>query len=237
MGKKVDLEAIKAVAVSMLYVDPVPVPKLFDMVVHHPYFTHPWIQSVSEHFDVFDYRTEPEKFMQWREDMKKMILGFDNVNRILLTLNSAYLMNFLRLTYTYFHNNKELADALRFCWTYQEFPNWTERGRPLLTIRKMFRLTRNYIMTPDEQRVYDELPNKVTVYRGQSHQGRYYNALSWTLDGEKAMWFANRFHSETNQGTTYKAVIDKKYIYAYLDERGESEVILDFTKLENIERL
>lgn len=56
-------------------------------------------------------------------------------------------------------------------------------------------------------------------------------ALSWTLDYETADWFARRFDED---GTVYKAQIDKEHIFALFNGRDESEVVLDPKYLKDI---
>ena len=237
MVKKVDLDAIKNVAIAMIHIPATPCPQMMGMVVWHPYYNSPWL-AIVENGEITQLTYDDEKlYPKWIEFMTKRIQSFKNVNQIFLQLNSAYLMNFLRLSYQYWHDNKELADALRYCWSYQECPNWTERGRSLLTCKKLFNKTRKYFMEPEEQAHFDSLPERVTVYRGQSHDGKYYKALSWTDDLEKATWFANRFKQHGERGHLFKAEINKKDIYVFNNERGESELVLDYTKLENIEEL
>ena len=66
------------------------------------------------------------------------------------------------------------------------------------------------------------LPETLTVYRGvTSHNSRNIKALSWTLDRDKAEWFAHRFDEN---GTVYEAEIDKKYVLAFFASRNEAEV-------------
>ena len=56
-------------------------------------------------------------------------------------------------------------------------------------------------------------------------------ALSWTLDKEKAEWFAHRFGED---GTVYQARIGKEHILAFFNARNESEVIIDPDRLTDI---
>jgi hypothetical protein len=48
------------------------------------------------------------------------------------------------------------------------------------------------------------------------------------LDKNVAKWFANRFD---NNGDVIKATINKKHVFAYIDGRGEKEIVLDYKKL------
>ena len=70
------------------------------------------------------------------------------------------------------------------------------------------------------------------MYRGvTSHNADNLKALSWTLDRNKAAWFAHRFGED---GTVYEAQIPKQHIWALLNSRGESEVIVDPRELQDI---
>ena len=49
--------------------------------------------------------------------------------------------------------------------------------------------------------------------------------MSWTLDEEKAKWFATRFDSDMQ--VVYSTTIQKLDILAYFTERGENEIVVD----------
>ena len=77
-----------------------------------------------------------------------------------------------------------------------------------------------------------EMDDTVTIYRGvTSHNQTNIKALSWTLDRDKAEWFAHRFGEN---GTVYEAQIDKENILALFNGRNEAEVIVDPRHLKNI---
>lgn len=81
------------------------------------------------------------------------------------------------------------------------------------------------LMDEAEQAQLAELDDTVTVYRGVTTiNSDNLLALSWTLDYETADWFARRFDED---GTVYKAQIDKEHIFALFNGRNESEVVLD----------
>ena len=79
-----------------------------------------------------------------------------------------------------------------------------------------------HFMSEADRKVYDELPDMVTIYRGVDVGGNP-DGLSWTLDKERAEWFARRFHG---YGTLLTYTIQKVAIMAVLLGRGESEVIV-----------
>ncbi len=66
----------------------------------------------------------------------------------------------------------------------------------------------------------DELPDKLTIYRGTVADDE--DGISWTLDKKMAKFFANRF--DTN-GVVKTAVISKMAALYYTNGRGEKEVI------------
>ena len=59
-----------------------------------------------------------------------------------------------------------------------------------------------------------------TVYRGIGTESRE-NGISWTLDKEKATWFARRF----SEGYVIQGTVEKKDILAFFNDRKEKEVI------------
>lgn len=88
------------------------------------------------------------------------------------------------------------------------------------------------LMDEAEQAQLAELDDTVTVYRGVTTiNSDNLLALSWTLDYETADWFARRFDED---GTVYKAQIDKEHIFALFNGRDESEVVLDPKYLKDI---
>ena len=81
------------------------------------------------------------------------------------------------------------------------------------------------LMDEDEYKQFQALEDTLVVYRGAtSYNANRVKALSWTLDREKAEWFAHRFDED---GAVYEAKIDKAHVYAFFSSRNESEVIVD----------
>lgn len=88
------------------------------------------------------------------------------------------------------------------------------------------------LMDKDELLQFRMLDDVVTVYRGvTSYNAGNVKALSWTLDQDKAEWFAHRYGED---GTVFEAQIRKAHIYALFNSRNESEVIVDPKYLTDI---
>ena len=86
-------------------------------------------------------------------------------------------------------------------------PEWKKRIKEFETVAKK---------NPD---------GTVTLYRGENvDSAKSDDAFSWTLDKKTAKFFADRFSK--GSGRIVEKTVDPKQVIDYLDNRGESEVIL-----------
>jgi hypothetical protein len=81
-------------------------------------------------------------------------------------------------------------------------------------------------MSKEDRKVYDSLPDRFTVYRGQGQRQKI--KCAWTLDVEKAKWFACRFNGITNSAVpvVLTATTTKANVALYLGGRNESEIVV-----------
>jgi len=131
-------------------------------------------------------------------------------------------------------NEKDFNTYLDEGYTLTEFPTLSGK-KPL---KEMFDNSNpKLLMEKKDYEKYLKLPDKVTVYRGLQHKTADIKSLSWTLDKDVATFFAKRWVNAGIQkkiNPVYKAKIDKEHIYMYDNEREEEEIVLDYTKLQNI---
>ena len=73
----------------------------------------------------------------------------------------------------------------------------------------------------------------VTIYRGVRVNN--YKGLSWTIDKQRAEWFAKRFGINGEKGYVFTGLIKKKDIIAFFDSRNEEEVVCDYRKIKDIQ--
>lgn len=74
----------------------------------------------------------------------------------------------------------------------------------------------------------------ITIYRGEgSRSASIDKAYSWSVDINKALFFANRFNQSENS-RLYEAKIHIDNIIAYIKNRGEEEVLVFPDKLEDV---
>jgi hypothetical protein len=71
--------------------------------------------------------------------------------------------------------------------------------------------------------VFDSLPEQIELWRGTSHTS--IGGLSWTLDQEKAIWFARRFCTNSRVPLVAKGTVAKGDVLAYFGERDEREIV------------
>lgn len=92
-------------------------------------------------------------------------------------------------------------------------------------IKLLEKANKNTLMTKNEQTYLNNLPEKVTLYRGVTEINRYNKkALSWTTDKNVALWFANRF--KTDYRAIWTITIPKSLILCYF-ETSEKECIVN----------
>lgn len=135
---------------------------------------------------------------------------------ILMTLYSKNLIS-----------RKEYSEALIDLWVDTEFPH--QNGVSEMYIAFVL-ADKKYLMTPKEKKKFDKLPKTMQVFRGLQENAEK-RALSWTRDKKVAIWFATRFD---RKGGVLKAKIPKESVFAYKEERGEAEIILNPENLKDI---
>jgi len=81
---------------------------------------------------------------------------------------------------------------------------------------------KHIFMKKGEMETYNNLPQKIKVYRGACKDG-----YSWTLSKEKAQWFCDRNNKIFGDNSkVMEKVVDKSQIFAFLNGRKEREVII-----------
>ncbi len=95
------------------------------------------------------------------------------------------------------------------------------------------------MMGESERQRWDDLPPEFTIYRGQQRKTDPVG-LAWTLSRNRAEWFASRervrFAAGWTKGPGVVLVgkVSKRDALAYLDHRGEQEVLVPADKVREI---
>jgi len=229
-GKNINMQAIINTAINLLEL-PITKENLGDFgIVYHPFFNNTYIIYNEQLIDILK---EKDKFKEYVKELKKYLKKQNDVYKIMILINKPYQMLYFSLINEYL-DNETYANLLKECYTDTEFPN-KDINVSVERLKELFNSAdKDLIMDKDEKNIYDKLENEITIYRG-FYSDKYYNALSWTLDFEKAKFFATRF--KNTNGCIYQANIKKDDIYAYFDCRNEKELIVNFDKLYNIKKL
>lgn len=229
--KKTDMKSVKELAHTLLMIDP-ELTKFSPMIIHHP-FTGAGIVGVVKdgQTQMLDITQDEASLNTWRKAMAEQIEQAEKAHEIYMMVNKPYALTFLKFAEPYL-SREDFSAILSSAWIMAEAPN-QDINVNKRSLAAMFRKADPSVLMDDEEYTqFRDLDDTVTIYRGVTpYNAENIKALSWTLDREKAEWFAHRFGED---GTVYVAQIDKKHIFALFTGRNESEVIVDPKYLTDI---
>ncbi len=228
MLKETDIKQVQCMAKTLLYTD-IHIDETIPIFCHHPFFGQTVFYDPKNKI-MLDL-TMPEQLQQARDIMTDLIFETKDYYHILMLTQKPYLPAMFKYTEE-FLGEKDFASSLRYLWTSTEFPN-NDKNVSLSEFKQYFRQANQELLMDEDYEEFKQLPDKITVYRGVHLQGTA-QALSWTTDKSKAEWFAKRFG---NGGKVYEATINKKDVFAYFPSTGESEIVLNDNKLENVKEI
>ena len=90
-----------------------------------------------------------------------------------------------------------------------EFRRWMKSSRPY----------RRFFMTPEEEKRLERMSFPLTVYRACSGDDK---GISWTISESFANWFQTNYRKERID----RKEVRREDVFAYIDRRGEDEIIL-----------
>ncbi len=231
MQAKTDLERVKSVARTLL-MTPIHQTKFSPMVVQHP-FTSSGIIGIlqGETFVPLDITQSEENLAEWQRQMIATINEAENAYKIYMLTNKPYSLTFLKYAEPHL-SRTDFSQILADAWMRSETPNCDANVSKAKLVAFFKQAEPSVLMTEQEREQLADLDEPVTVYRGvTSYNAKNIRALSWTLDYEKAEWFAHRYAED---GTVYEAQINKRHILALFNGRNESEVVVDPKGLTDI---
>lgn len=221
MIKKTDLDACKKQAKILFQAVPIEPIQGLPFMCNHP-FTNSLVYYSKENATLVKMDNQMTK-LQYQSDVFELIDTRHNIGALFALIRNNYYLTFLKFCKPYL-TDTDFADMLKLSWTCEENPN-DDANVSLRTVLSWFRHTdKKSLMSEDELRFYNDLPQKFTAYRGVSVGRKPYGA-SFTLDRDKAIWFANRFGKDGIQ--LAEVEISKENIFAYFNCRNESEIVVD----------
>ena len=231
MRNETDLNRVKWVAKQLVMIEP-HLTEFSPVVVQHPFTSSGMVAMPSdEGIKHVDITKSPEELVSWQNYMKAQIDEAKSAYHIYMMTNKPYSMTFLKFAKPHL-SQKDFSEILADAWIRSENPNLDKNFKQKELLQMFKDAAPHILMDKDEQKQLAELDDTVTVYRGvTTYNAKNIKALSWTLEQKTAEWFAHRFGED---GTVYEAQIPKQHIYALLNGRGESEVIVDPKYLTDI---
>lgn len=228
--KTTDLEAIKDVALSFLYIE-VSKTDFSPIVVAHPIFESGILYTphTKRMINIFE---DKEGFDEILEFYDKQIRNEKTFSGIYLIIRDAYKLAFIKFIKSYL-SPEDYGNYLADAWTISENPN-QDTNVSLKEAADMFKeADKKYLMNKDELEVYNSLPDEFIVYRGVA-RGRNPKGMSWTRSRKKADWFANRFNLGDEVGYVQAATAHKNDVLAYFGNRNEDEYVISTKSLNDI---
>lgn len=107
-----------------------------------------------------------------------------------------------------------------FGWVWTDSENIWQNHTTIEEMLRVGRSRRELMMDDDDRNALKLMDDKLVVHRGHTAQNP--RGLSWTLDRDKAVWFAKRF---SQKGFVTSGVVLKSNVIAYFSGRNESEIV------------
>lgn len=221
-NKETNLQKIRE-ATKMLLLVPFSVIEEIPFFVQHPIFDTTTVYIKNDKDDGRYYNLLDED--DYKSIIKYYSNNIDNASVIdcYMVMRTPYKLTWLKYCEDYL-SEKDLAEYLAHAWVEEENPN-QDANCPIPYLVKLFKkCNKQYLMTDEDYKIYQTLPDEITVYRGVAVR-RNPNGLSWTPNLKTAQWFANRFNTETKKGYVQTAKVSKSKVLAYFNTRNEDEIV------------
>lgn len=186
--------------------------------------------------DYFDYVIEVMKFRQksYKKDLKSK-----DYWKVLFAIEKPYRLDWLKENFDLLKDNQDkYYELLKEAYIQTEFPmqNKTEDE-----ITDLFTVYENphIMMNSDELERFKKLPKVIKIYRGvRVKKNEKLNldnlGISYTLDEERAKWFAKRLQCDGDKPILLSAEIRKKDIFSLFLDRGEDEIVVNPNLIRNL---
>ncbi len=191
----------------------------FDRVIQHPLVIE--IAWNPEHCGLLNARFEHKK-----ESLKKAIAQKDWEAIIWLHERPFRIQAFFKYVAKKVESDKKYWKLLSSVWTDSE--NQFEHYQLLKLMLTCDRKHKECLMDLKDRAFLKKLPEtNIQIYRGYSSEyPKKKDGMSWTLDRDKAVWFANRLLARGARPILLSGLADKKNVHAYFSDRNESEIVI-----------
>jgi len=185
-----------------------PIPVLSHWLIHQPFYTpfqNKWINAAYVH-----------KMARYAE-----FLAAKEWPRLMFLVERPYRFDAFR------KHMDQMSDAEyweNLGWVYRDSENIQES--PFIpALLRSSRAGREHLMDEDSAKVFADLPDEITVYKGFKADYHWSEDFSFSLSKSTAEWFAHRFNPKGPR--LLVATVSKADVIGYMDQRGESEILAD----------
>ena len=231
--KTTDLESIKDVAISFLYIE-VSETDFSPIVVSHPVFESGILYTPHTQ-KMVNILEDKDGFQEILDHYEKRIRNENSLVGIYMIIRGTYRLAFFKYIKDYL-STKDYAKYLADAWITSENPNQDVNVSLDEAARLFQKANKKFLMDKKEYEVYSSLPETFTVYRGVA-RGRNPKGMSWTQNKDTAEWFSNRFNIGDEVGYVQAATAHKKDVLAYFNGRNEDELVISTKSLKDIHRI
>lgn len=227
-----DLLHVKKITTFFLYQEPETTNPNLPLFITHPVLETrvAYLTAESRMFDIFD---EPETYKKWLEEIEGVINSATSVHKLVRLIRKPYLLGYFKYICNAL-SEEDFADTLGDIWCHTETPSDETNASHKDKVRWFKMANKEYLMTPEEYETFTNLPDKLILYRGCGNTEKKHG-MSWTLNKEKAEWFARRYEILDTSPVIYVTKVDKGEALAYFNRRDEEEIVINARNLSKEE--
>lgn len=226
-----NLSIAKQVACNMLDIDYEIEDKFGGFFVYHPFFNSICLMDKK---GMFLINEEPERLEGLKKLFRQRIMIAESIFDIMALLMRPYYINYLLLINQFGVPDNVCGNILGDVWCSLENNDSQDKSTKRSMRRWLKASDKSKYLSESDLAVYDSLPDEIEIYRG-SQLDEPVDGFCWSLSYDVANWFANRYNN--SNPIVYRANIKKKDVFAYTNAVDEQEIIVDYTKLYNIEKI
>jgi hypothetical protein len=162
-------------------------------------------------------------YLSKKEQLDEVVEQEDWISYLALHERPHRLEALLELIQEFKVADEQIWPVVGWAWSDTEGVRWNlDTWRGIWSMECQYR---HLVMHEDERKVFDQLPEQMTIWRGVNHEDAV-QGLSWTLNRDTAVRFAKRFAEENDPLLLAKGQVTKGNVLAYFADRKEDEIVV-----------
>lgn len=223
-----NMDSVRRTALAFLNMEIKPT-EFSPLIIHHPFFSTGIVPASSEYgtFRVLNIMDDPDALAEAKRLMMTQLEEATTLAQFFIKVHRPYRLVFLKFIMKHL-SKRDFSKMFGWVWVDAENPSMDVNVSIHQLVWWFHKAEPEHLMDKDDLVVYKELKQRpeILIYRGVGI-GRNPIGLSWTMNKEKAEWFAHRFDRDGRQGYVQAAYIRGEDILAYFNTSGEEEIVTD----------